>query len=140
MFRAWDKDSSKMFYSENNNTEEMYFNFKNREIQLLCPVEDDYPEVRDCEIMQYIGLKDINGIDICEGDLISLGDDIYNEDGEPDIKEVVFDEDTASFRIYDYMGYQGSSLAEKWFIDDVIDNLEVIGNIYENPELLDDKV
>ena len=91
-------------------------------------------------IGQFIGLKAINNIEIYETDLISLGDDIYNEDGEPNIIEIVYDEETASFRAYDYLYYQGSALAEKWFMDDIILSTTVIGNIYENPELLTDKV
>lgn len=85
---------------------------------------------------QFTGLKDHNGKEIYEGDLISFGDVYWGDDGMPDIKEIVFDEDSASFRVYDYLELQGSSLAEKWYIDDIIDCIEVIGNIHDNPELL----
>lgn len=79
--------------------------------------------------MQFTGLLDKNGIEIYEGDIVDFGVTI-------NIKEVVFDEESASFRIYEYLYEQGSALAEKWFLDDCED-IEVIGNIYENPELLE---
>lgn len=103
---------------------------------IMLPGRQVVPE----SVGQFIGLKAINNIEIYENDLISLGDEIYNEEGEPNIIEIVYDEETTSFRAYDYLGYQGSSLAEKWFMDDIIENTRVIGNTYENPELLDDKV
>ena len=63
-------------------------------------------------IMQYTGLKDKNGIDIYEGDIIKNWDTIY----------------IVKYEIYDNM--QGFSIDSDDF------NLEIIGNIYENPELL----
>ena len=78
---------------------------------------------------QFTGLLDKNGVEIYEGDIVDFG-------VTTNIKEVVFDGDSASFRVYEYLYEQGSLLAEKWFLDDC-DGIEVIGNIYENPELLE---
>ena len=81
----------------------------------------------DVEIMQYTGLKDKNGKEIYEGDIVKgKGLDFYN----PDVTRVVVE----------WLG------CGSWYpFADNEDNMpypypeaeEVIGNIYENPELLE---
>ena len=66
----------------------------------------------DCELMQYTGLKDVNGIELYEGDL-------YKHWGA--IEQAEFDQ-----VIYDNM--------QCTLLDG---DFEIIGNIYENPELLE---
>ncbi len=81
-------------------------------------------EYGDYILMQYTGLKDKNGKDIYEGDIISFGDN----------KAVVFYEH-AKFRAKYKMctnGYCIEDLSEVLYFDKV----KIIGNIYENKELL----
>jgi len=81
---------------------------------------------KDSTLMQYTGLKDKNGKEIYEGDVVATlrGNRI-----------VIYDE-PAFFLAKSLLGY----LEVDWFSTPTIDE-EVIGNIYENPELLDnDKV
>ena len=75
---------------------------------LFIPFKDDY------KLMQYTGLKDSKGVEIYEGDL--LKHKFYQK---PVV--VSFDTKNACFIAEDVS---------------LINTLEVIGNIYENPNLL----
>ena len=84
---------------------------------------DGYDE-RECELIQYTGLLDKNGIEIYEGDIIKRVDD--------------------SLRLvkWSQFGFQlfSTNLPDRYWNSDAEDwhMSEVIGNIYENPELIGD--
>ena len=82
--------------------------------------------VRNVNLMQYTGLTDRNDKEIYEGDVCEL------DNGRKDV--MAFDEGTFTF------GEQGNPLIDLVVQDDKYMNtrerLTVIGNIYENPELL----
>lgn len=113
-FRAWDEQNKVMEYKVNVNDGKpvkygyQWFNHGNT--------------IHDSELMQYTGLKDKNGKEIYEGDLIKVDDEhLY----------------IICFRVQD-SGYIGSN---EYGYDEqdlcyLACNYEVIGNIYENPELL----
>jgi uncharacterized phage protein (TIGR01671 family) len=90
------------------------------------------------ELMQYTGLKDKNGREIYEGDVVSFGS-IWARGDESDPQEeshcgvVEFDSDWGMYKV--------NCGADSYALGDVItfDGYGVIGNIFENPELLEDK-
>lgn len=78
-------------------------------------------------ITQYTGLKDKNGKEIYEGDCViwaGFRDDV--------VGEVYFDKGGFQVRNY-YVAYQ--DIPSDAFGEGVV-TLQVIGNIYENPELI----
>ena len=74
-------------------------------------------------LMQFTGLFDKNGNEIYEGDVVTL----YFKDGLKQNGTIVWNEKGARFEWQDKEGYWGLSDRNEF---------EVIGNIYENPELL----
>ena len=89
------------------------------------------------EIMQFTGLLDKNGKEIYEGDFL------IDNDSEPMRHRIVWISDQAKFEIETLADEEGNweclivdSLGELVNgKNNVVDGFEIIGNIYENPEL-----
>ena len=94
----------------------------------------NYPgKYENFDLMQYIGIKDINNIEIYEGDIVKLSKE--NSDFK-EIGVVKFDENKASYVLEtqdDDLSYNISyyNYHKVYY--------RVIGNIYENKELLKQK-
>ncbi|ELY1997838.1 hypothetical protein SL042_000445 [Enterococcus faecalis] len=80
-------------------------------------------------IGQSIGLKDKNGVEIFEGDLVEHDDNINGTWETFEACEIVYDGDYAQFCFKN----DASNFLSYYR------NLCIIGNIHENPELLEDK-
>ncbi len=120
-FRAWDNHTKVMthvvsIYSELNG--ESWWG-----ADVINPDNDDTMYSFDDDtgvLMQFTGLQDKNGVDIYEGDIVQRG-------------VITFSRGKFQGTYYD----GGGGLAEDWE-DDLYQerDIEVIGNVYENAELL----
>ena len=124
-FRAWDKHSQKMFA----NDELIIWNsfiYANDGKKLSCDylkgwsIDEEY-------LMQSAGLFDKNGKEIFEGDIVRFFDSLYT---------VFYDIEEGSYRLKPH--------DDRWVVDYMSnfsseESFEIIGNIYENKELLEDK-
>lgn len=140
-FRAWDKEEKKMIRSPYDSD----FNIcivlpnlvemteKSKEAKFI---RGDYLHDR-FELMQYTGLKDKNGKEIYEGDIVK-----YKGDLSDVIAQVKFGEyeDAEGYSVgrhygwavfFKHFDYEGDTT-----LIDIHDDCEVIGNIYQNPELV----
>jgi uncharacterized phage protein (TIGR01671 family) len=121
-FRAWDSELYEMSYSDPLDDLECASSWFNS-------LEDrDIRASGNIELMQYTGLKDKYGKEIYEGDIVKYLD-IMDKD--------VMDEVMWSFSGFDLRNYDHGHPYD--YGDTPWGGVEVIGNIYENPELLKDR-
>ena len=131
-FRAWNADTNKMISWHD-------VMFEDVTIEMLFDNEF-------LEIMQYTGLKDANGKEIYEGDIEQA------ENGDKNVIVFLLKAGTycvMPMDIYLNNDYQNEAFSQEFMYgfgyDLFFDNLtpgkylNIIGNIYENPELLETK-
>ncbi len=121
-FRAWDGEELRevdLYWFEENMIREW-------------PGDNNSGWTGKYELMQFTGLHDKNGTEVYEGDIVKGIQHPYNQDIE-DIAKVEYDEEMQLMPFHYITGYDG----ELW-MHTAKGGFEVIGNIYENPELLTD--
>lgn len=118
-FRAWDKETQLLINV-------LVIDWLNELVDLEGGrIDRQFDEV---ELIQSTGLKDKNGVEIFEGDIVkTLGADL-----EETLSTIKFAE--GAFCV-DHKNL-GTEFEFLYFVDSP---LEVVGNIYENPELLEVK-
>lgn len=125
-FRVWIKTKKRMV--ETNDILSIDYEYEEVETQFI----DGLPDDRDLEsflfkdviLMQSTGLKDKNGKEIFEGDIVRFFDSLYT---------VFYDIEEGSYRLKPH--------DDRWVVDYMSnfsseETFEIIGNIYENKEQL----
>ena len=116
-FRAWDYNFNKFLYSNTFQLDGCLMNKWEQLKWFFYHMDTTHSTAEYSEPMQFTGLKDKNGKDIFEGDI--LHDNI-----EGPLEKV----------IWDGAGFVLTYGNHDYFL---IGTFEIVGNIYENPELLD---
>lgn len=124
-FRAWDKRRKEMWKVSTLHIEDEYVDLFKKNIY-ENPLNDPSAKFGDVILMQSTGLKDKNGVEIFEGDVL------YYISFESHINDsiVVFEKGSFCKKML-----RSGKLTSVKFIDS--EEYEVIGNIHENPELLE---
>lgn len=128
-FRIYDTDEKQMFYQEDID----YIDINN-EIAYINQDGGGYDYLIDFvygdgKLMQYTGLKDKNGKEIYEGDILE-------RHGYWPIR-IEYDKGCLMVRDLDEVRYNNLILNVPICNFESINDWKVIGNIYENPELLE---
>lgn len=124
-FRAWHKESQCIL-----TVDFIDFNYKNDDgsiglVAFIEPINEfdediDYAcKLNEIELMQFTGIKDKNDKEIYEGDILS-----YSRDNQKKI---------------DYVKWYAPCFILGEIIMGYCKDFEIIGNIYENPELFEEK-
>ena len=122
-YRAWDKHNQKMF----TNDELIIWDsnvYANDSKKLTCNYLKGWT-IDDKYLMQSTGLCDKEGTEVFEGDIVRFFDSLYT---------VFYDIKEGSYRLKPH--------DDRWVVDYMSnfsseESFEVVGNIYENKELLD---
>ena len=125
-FRAWEKSNEDLGIDAEEVIKREMIYFYLGDLYWLGEETGDYSFPFDHHVMQYIGLKDKNGKEIYEGDIIK------NECNEVvEIKHSIHKTDICIGH-----GEYGTTVSCGFNIATHGKEFEVIGNIHENPELL----
>lgn len=126
-FRAWHKVHKKMYHF----VELTSYADGSVSVDIVGNVPGDNISVNtdDVEIMQYIGLKDSNGIDICEGDILQFekGGYVYNSQ---EILSIPVDFEDGGFSPF-CIPLGSNDCAEDVYNTCDPEKCKVVGNIYE---------
>ncbi|AOM32900.1 YopX family protein [Enterococcus faecium] len=128
-FRAWDKrknvmrDVAVLHFTKNGKTNFIEY--------WINPTELKSYHVRNIDLMQSTGMKDKNGVEIFEGDVVQWGDTPDWEEEPIRVAVVKINPDIqfdSNVGIFEY---------GRFIYRDTERFLTVLGNVYENPELLE---
>ena len=122
-FRAWNTYGS--FYQKNLVEEMAYFKLTDLDEEYIIPFGTYLHE--DCNLMQYTGLKDKNDKEIYEGDIVKISWQEGENKGKRYAKSIKHE-----------VKFHQTGYGNVFENPDSYYKIEVRGNIYENPELVEE--
>ena len=150
-FRAWDNENEIYLYNVQNAYETLggfvkYDDGKDAKYDEFC--FGDFLDDKRYDVEQFTGLTDMNDKDIYEGDILRLSRDepktyIYDDKDNLKPKIIMPKTVTETAPVTKDTGTFGVSVKGVFLtlreVDKGQQNIEVIGNIHTNPELLEEK-
>ena len=124
-FRAWHKEKNIMVYDNEDDTYGYWDGCCNSNVGMENTILNS-KWYKQYNFMQYTGLKDKNGKEIYEGDILRIKNSLIELEGE-----VIFDTIDIAFEVYDK---ENDCKEMLWYTNK---EFEVIGNIYDNKDLLE---
>lgn len=131
-FRAWDKEDKIMLGADFSELYEEYITSTGRVLEEQVDIGIGYSDVYLVDIsdkrilLQYTGLKDKNGKEIFEGDIVNISDHPFGKNIEINGNYEISYNDAMEL------------CAGSWILHRMLPWCEVIGNKFEHPHLLDD--
>lgn len=125
-FRAWDSYRKKMFHDFDQNIKEVGLGRSIHQFVYETGLLYD-------TLMQYIGAQDKNGCEIFEGDIVKYSFEIDSGGIETLHLNCIYDHSNAWFTFQE----KGDEYYEGYYWEEIKGQCEIIGNIYETPELLE---
>lgn len=135
-FRVWEVSKKQFIYEWDASYKRLAISFTG---EVYHGGYDDVLANKEYIVQQYTGVKDKNGKEVYEGDIVRWGMSHDLKNAFPRLRFVEFCERQLIYKVVevgdlpsslDYL-YEAKQPSTRW--------CEVIGNIYENPELLEVK-
>ncbi|WP_342495655.1 YopX family protein [Bacillus sp. FSL K6-0994] len=120
-FRVWDDNAQEMVYEVGLTPEGIPYSIPD-----YAEASDQFDYYSSCHKMQFIGLRDSKGDEIYEGDIVQ-GSLRMRNDLHPIMQKVCM--------------YRGCYMFGNWNAHEYFNkhqHIEVVGNIYEDPDLLEE--
>ena len=99
------------------------------ELQPYLRYNGEYVRVNPETVGQFTGIKDAEGVEIYEGDILAWMDDLNT----PKMYVVKYDNRTASFRLFDSNEVRTRAVFDEYTCSKY---RKIIGNIYDNTEFM----
>lgn len=136
-FRAWDKDNKQMVYIDL-----MRLNSWDGQIDSGWYEDDEevahslWLEFQEGRVMQYTGLKDKNGVEIYEGDILNIRFRDVGRLFKWEAGTIKWHQPSSAFKWFS-LEEDPSDANNYWLSEADVKSREIIGNIYSNPNLLE---
>lgn len=130
-FRAWDKNTNDVVSVKTIDLE------NDGSVGCIVDYSGINLDISECVLMQSTGLKDKNGVEIFEADVVKVSDGGNEEDSYTSVVKNYADEGYPAFDIEAPSSWYYESNVLSTIMGGDYETIEVIGNIWENPNLLE---